>query len=124
MQQMTPWKETFLLQCFTKETDAFARKFESCSIKLPHENTPCFIEHSNKIDIFIGKIACTVCMFRHGECTCYHMPVGSHTVVTEHGVGTHRFCSNLCSGFDLVSLSLGRTPVLGLELGTRLRFVD
>ena len=92
--------------------------FESYSVQLPHENTPCLIECSNKIDISIGKIAHTVCMFRHGECTCYHMPVGLHNVVIEHGVGTHRFCSNLCSGFDLVSLSLGRTSVLDLELGT------
>jgi len=55
--------------------------------------------------------------------TCYHIPVGLYNIVIEHGVGTQRFCSNLCSGSNLVSLPLGRTTVLGLELGTRLRFV-
>jgi len=30
-------------------------------------NTPCLIKCSNEIDIFIGKIAYTVCMFHHGE---------------------------------------------------------
>jgi len=28
---------------------------------------PCLIEHFQEIDIFFGKIACTVRMFRHGE---------------------------------------------------------
>jgi len=53
----------------------------------------------------------------------YHMPVGLYNIVIEHGVGTHRFRSTLCSGLDLVSFPLGRTSVLGLELGTRLWFV-
>jgi len=53
----------------------------------------------------------------------YHMPVGMCAIVTEHGVGTHRFRSTLCSALDLVSFPLGRTSVLGLELGTRLPFV-
>jgi len=57
------------------------------------------------------------------RCSCYHMPAGLCTIVTEHGVGTHRFCSTLCSGLDRVSFPLGRTSVLGLELRTRLRFV-
>jgi len=78
------------------------------------------IEHSNKIGIFIGTIAHTVRMFCHGEHTCHHMSAGLHNIVLEHGVGTHRFCSNLCSGFDLASSPLGRTTVLGLELGMRL----
>jgi len=38
-------------------------------------------------------------------------------------MGTHRFRSTLCSALDLVSFPLGRTSVLGLELGTRLPFV-
>jgi len=52
--------------------------------------------------------------------SCYHMPVGLYNIVIEHGVGTHRFRSTLCSGLDLVSFPLGRTSILGLELGTRL----
>jgi len=38
--------------------------------------------------------------------------------------GNSHFCSTLCSALDLVSFPSGRTSVLGLELGTRLRFVD
>ena len=57
------------------------------------------------------------------RCFCYHMPVGLHAIAIEHGVGTHRFRSTLCSAFDLASFPLGRTSVLGLELGTRLPFV-
>jgi len=41
----------------------------------------------------------------------------------EHGVGTHRFRSTLCSAFDIAPFPLGRTSVLVLELGTRLPFV-
>jgi len=52
--------------------------------------------------------------------SCYYMPVGSHIIVIEHGVGTHHFRSTLCSALDLASFPLGRTSVLGLELGTRL----
>jgi len=81
-------------------------------------NTPTRLTSS--LARLLTRCACFVL----AKCTCYHKPVGSYNVVIEHGVGTHRFCSNLCSGFDLVSLSLGRTSVLGLELGTRLRFMD
>ena len=56
--------------------------------------------------------------------TCYHMPIGLYNIMIEHGVGTQRFRSNLCSGFDLVSFPLWCTLVPGLELGTRLWFVD
>jgi len=56
--------------------------------------------------------------------SCYHMPVWLCNIVIEHGVGTQRFCSNLCSGFHLVSFPLGRTSALGLELGTWLWCVD
>ena len=58
------------------------------------------------------------------RCTCYHMPIGLYNIVMEHGMGTQRFRSNLCSRFNLVSFPLGCTLVLGLELGTRLWFVD
>jgi len=58
------------------------------------------------------------------RCTCYHMPVGLYNIVMEHGVGTQCFHSNLCCGFDLVSFPLGCTLVQGLQLGTRLWFVD
>jgi len=67
----------------------------------------------------LTRCACFVMV----RCFCYHMPAGLHAIATEHGVGTHRFCSTLCSAFDLVSFPLGRTSVLGLELGTRLPFV-
>jgi len=60
-------KETFLLQCFTKRTDAFACKFESHKHCTTTETAPCLINCSNKIDIFIGMIVCTVRMFRHGD---------------------------------------------------------
>ena len=68
----------------------------------------------------ITRCACFV-MVRY---TCYHMPVRLYNIVREHGVGTHRFCSTLCSGLDLVSFPLGRTSILGPELGIRLWFVD
>jgi len=56
--------------------------------------------------------------------SCYHMPVGSHNVVIEHCVGTQSFYSTLYSGLDVVSFPSVRTSALGLELGTRLWFVD
>jgi len=58
------------------------------------------------------------------EHSCYHMPVGLHNIVTEHSVGTQRFHSTLRSGLDLVFFLSGHTSALGLELGTRLWFVD
>jgi len=60
-------EETFLLQCFTKRTDAFTCKFESYECCSATEIAPCLINCSNKINIFIGKIACTVRMFHHGD---------------------------------------------------------
>jgi len=75
---------------------------------------------SNKIDIFIGKIACTVRMFRHGEMLL--LPHARR--IAQHRDGTRRgnshFRSTLCSALDLASFPSGRTSVLGLELGTRL----
>jgi len=79
---------------------------------------------SNKIDIFIGKIACTVRMFRHGEMLL--LPHARR--IAQHRDGTRRgnshFRSTLCSALDLASFPSGRTSVLGLELGTRLWFLD
>jgi len=79
---------------------------------------------SNKIDIFVGKIAYTVRMFRHGEMLL--LPHARR--ITQHHVRTRRrnshFRSTLRSALDLVSFPSGRTSVLGLELGMRLRFVD
>jgi len=46
------------------------------------------------------------------------------SIVTEHGMGTQCFHSTLRSGLDLVSFPLGHTSALGLELGTRLWFID
>jgi len=86
-----------------------------------HRNSSMF---SNKIDIFIGKIAYTVRMFRHGEILL--LPHARR--IAQHRDRTHRgnshFRSTLCSALDLVSFPLGRTSVLGLELGTQLWFVD
>jgi len=75
---------------------------------------------SNKIDIFIGKIALTVRMFRHGEMLLlpHARRIVQHRDRTRRG--NSHFLSTLCSALDLVSLPLGRTSVLGLELGTRL----
>jgi len=60
-------KETFQLQCFTTRTAAIACKFESYEHKATMRKAPCLIECFQEIDIFFGKIACTVRMFRHGE---------------------------------------------------------
>jgi len=75
---------------------------------------------SNKIDIFIGKIAYTVRMFRHGEMLLlpHARRIAQHRDRTRRG--NSHFRSTLCSALDLVSFPLGRTSVLGLELGTRL----
>jgi len=75
---------------------------------------------SNKIDIFIGKIAYMARIFVMVRHSCYHMPVGLCNIMIEHGVGTQRFRSTLCSGLDLVSFPSVLTLALGLELGTRL----
>jgi len=86
-----------------------------------HRNSSMF---SNKIDIFIGKIVCTVRMFRHGEMLL--LPHARRIVQhrDRRRRGNSHFHSTLCSALDLVSFPSGRTSVLGLELGTRLRFVD
>jgi len=44
MQQTTPQKETFLLQCFTKRTGAFTCKFESHECCSTTETAPCLID--------------------------------------------------------------------------------
>jgi len=86
-----------------------------------HGNSSMF---SNKIDIFIGKIDYTVRMFRHGEILLlpHSRRIVQHCDRTRRG--NSHFCSTLCSALDLVSFPSGCTSVLGLELGTRLRFVD
>jgi len=75
---------------------------------------------SNEIDIFIGKIACTVRMFCHGETLLlpHARRIVQHCDRTRRG--NSHFRSTFCSALDLVSFPLGRTSVLGLELGTRL----
>jgi len=77
------------------------------------------IRSTSSLARLLTRCACFVMV----RCFCYHMPVGLYAIVIEHGVGTHRFCSTLFSAFDIVSFPLGRTSVLGLELGTRLPFV-
>jgi len=57
-------------------------------------------------------------------CSCYHMPVGLCSIVIEHVVRIQQFRSTLRSVLDLVSFPSGLTSVLGLELRTRLWFVD
>jgi len=86
-----------------------------------HRNSSMF---SNKIDIFIGEIAHTARMFRHGEMLLlpHARRIAQHRDRTR--CGNSHFRSTLCSALDLVSFPSGRTSVLGLELGTRLRFVD
>ena len=87
-------------------------------------NAPCLIECSNKIDIFIVKIACTVRIFCHGETLLlpHARRIAQHRDRTR--CGNSHFRSTLCSALNLASFPSGRTSVLGLELGTRLRFVD
>ena len=48
-------------------SNAFTCKFESHECCSPTEMAPCLINCSNKIDIFIGKIVCTVRMFHHRD---------------------------------------------------------
>ena len=81
------------------------------------ELAPCLPTRStSSLARLLTRRACFV-MVRH---SCYDMPVGLYNIVIEHVVGTQRFRSTLCSGLDLVSFPLGRTSVLGPELGTRL----
>jgi len=95
-------------------------KLKLMSVKLPYEILHVLIEYSNKIDISLARLITRCACFVMNRHTCYHMPVGLYNIVIEHGVGTHRFRSTLCSALDLVSYPLGRTSALGLELGTRL----
>jgi len=97
------------------------RTYAHASYSQPFSNSHWCKEHGiDKIDIFIGKIAHTVRMFRHGE-----------TLVSPHArrIAQHRdrtccgnshFRSTLCSALGLASFPSGRTSVLGPELGTRL----
>jgi len=94
------------------------------SVKLPYEILHVLIEYSNKINISLARLITRCACFVMNRYTCYHMPIGLHNIVIEHGVGTHRFRSTLCSALDLVSFPSGLTSDLGLELGTRLSFVD
>jgi len=124
MQRTTPQRETFLLWCFTKRTDAFTCKFESHKCHSTIEIAPCLIEYSNKIDIFIGKIAHTVRMFCHGDMLL--LPHARR--ITQHRDGTLR--GNSACPFHFVFwigsciFSFRVTSALGLELGTRLWFVN
>jgi len=88
------------------------------SVKLPCEILHVLIECSNKIDISLARLITQCACFIMVRYTCYHKPIGLYNIVIEHGVGTQRFRSNLCSGFDPVSFPLGCTLVPGLELGT------
>jgi len=93
------------------------------SVKLPCEMLHVLVECSNKIDISLTRLLTRCACFVMVMHSCYHKPAGLCNIVIEHGVGTQRFRSTLCSGFDLVSFPVGRTSVLGPELGTRLQFV-
>jgi len=88
------------------------RKYSMFDRMLPTRST-------SSLARLLTRCACFVMV----RCFCYHMPVGLHAIAIEHGVGTHRFRSTLCSALDFVSFPLGRTSVLGLEIGTRLPFV-
>jgi len=81
-------KETFLLQCFTKRTDAFARKFESYECQTATETAPCFPTRStSSLARLLTRCVCFVMV----RCSCCHMPAGLHNIVTEHVVGTLTF---------------------------------
>jgi len=82
------------------------------------------IECSNKIDIFVGKIHCTVRMFRHGETLLLPQAHRNMHYRDETRRGKHHFVPISCSGSNLASFPLGCTAVPGPELGTRLWFVD
>jgi len=88
-------------------------------------NSSTFVDHLHKIDIFIGEIDYTLCMFHHCKLCLllYHQSVGMHNVMIEHVVETHHFVHFECSTLDLVCCSLGCTVVLGLKLGSRLEFL-
>jgi len=78
-------KETFLLQCFIKRTDAFTRKFESYEHQTTIEIALCFPTRStSSLARLLTRCACFV-MVRH---SCHHMPIGLHNIVMEHVVGT------------------------------------
>jgi len=96
------------------------------SVKLPCEMHHVWSNVPTRLTSSLARLLTRCAGFVMVRCTCCHimMPAGSHNIVTEHGVGTQRFRSNLCSGIDLVSFPSGRTSVLGLELGTQLWFVD
>jgi len=90
------------------------------SVKLPYEKLHVQSNVPTRLTSSLARLLTRHTCFVMNRYTCYHMPVGSHNVVTEHGVGTHRFRSTLCSALDLVSFPLRRTSALGLELGTGL----
>jgi len=96
------------------------------SVKLPYKMLHIRSNIPKRLTSSLARLFTRCACFVMNRYTCYHMPVGLYNIVIEHGVGTQRFRSNLCSGFDLVSFPLGRTSALGLlvELGTRLWFVD
>jgi len=81
---------------------------------------PCFVEHTNEVDISIGMIACMVRLFHH--CNTLLLPQVRRNVQhrdrTRHG--KHHFVPILCSGSNLASFLLGCTTVPDLELWTRL----
>jgi len=65
MQQRQCLKQSFLPKCFTKRIDAFTLKFETYEHCTTTQNTPCFVEYSNEVDISISTIAYTVRTFCH-----------------------------------------------------------
>jgi len=94
------------------------------SVKLPYEKLHVRSNIPTRLTSSLARLLTRCACFVLNRYTCYHMPVGLYNIVIEHGVGTHRFRSTLCSISDLGSFPLRRTSALSLELGTRLLFVD
>jgi len=106
-------KEQLLLQANSKVT----------SIKLPQKLLHVWSNAPTRSTSSLARLLARCACFVMVRFFCCHMPAGIYNIATERGVGTHRFRSTLCSALDRASFPLGRTSVLGLELGTRLPFV-
>jgi len=117
-------KTKFPTLCFTNKADAILRKFETYEHCTTMETLPCLSNVPTRLTSSLARLIARCTCFVIVMCSCCHTSTGTCTIVTEHGVGTQCFVPFLCSGFDLASLSLGCTAVPGLELGTRIGFLD
>mgnify|MGYP007080228534 CR=1 FL=1 len=119
-----PWQRNFHALMFHQWSRCDLHKFESCEHHTTTKTFHVLLNVPMRLTFPLARLLTRCACFVIVTCSCCCRSARLHNVVTEHGVGTQHLVLFLCSGFNPVSSSLWCTAVLGLELGTRLWFVD